>query len=157
MKNPDNMHIIPAATRGKRPGRAAHAPRTLGLAMLAALLVSACAALPGLTPQEQVRARATQRWQALMAYDYAKAYEFATPSYRALVSQESYRSRQGAALQRTSAKVFSVECPTPDTCTARVEVGVKPPLGNRYGSEIIAPVDESWVLQNDQWWLVERL
>ena len=151
------MHITPSIFHGKRAGTAASTGRTLGLALLTTLLVSACATLPGLTPQEQVRARATQRWQALMAYDYAKAYEFATPAYRALVTPASYRSRQGAALQRTSAKVFSVDCPAPDTCTARIEVGVKPPLGSRYGAEITAPVDENWVLENGQWWLMERL
>lgn len=151
------MPIQPPVTPIPQSQRAASAAGPLGLALLTTLLLSACATLPGLTPQDQVRARATQRWQALMAYDYAKAYEFATPSYRALVSPESYRSRQGAALLRTSAKVFRVDCPEPQTCQARIEVGVKPPLGKRYGSEIIAPVDETWVLQNGQWWLVERL
>ena len=157
MKHPDTMHTTPTIFHGKRTGAAASAGRTLGLALLTTLLVSACAALPGLTPQDQVRARATQRWQALLANDYAKAYEFATPSYRALVTPDSYRSRQGAALQRTSAKVFNVDCPTTDKCTARVEVSVKPPLGSRYGADVTAPVDESWVLENGQWWLMERL
>ena len=152
------MKNLPTTANTPTPAaRARHAGRPLGLALLATLLLSACATLPGLTPQDQVRQRATQRWQALLAYDYAKAYEFATPSYRALVTPESYRTRQGAALQRTSAKVFRVDCPEPDKCQARIEVGVKPPLGKRYGAEITAPVDETWVLQNGQWWLVERL
>lgn len=152
MKHPAITLLDPTlAAKAGRTGR------TLGLGLLTALLLSSCATPVSLTPEDQVRQRATQRWQALLAYDYAKAYEFATPSYRALVSPESYRSRQGAALQRTSAKVFRVDCPEPEKCTARVEVAVKPPLGNRYGAEIVAPVDETWLLQNGQWWLVERL
>jgi hypothetical protein len=152
MKNPHILNTTPAP--GAKPGRTS---RRLSLALLTALLLSACASLPGETPQEQVRQRATERWQALLAYDYARAYEFATPSYRALVSPQSYRSRQGVALQRTSAKVVRVDCPEPEKCMARVEVSVKPPLGKNHGAEIVAPVDETWLLQNGQWWLVERL
>ena len=111
-------------TNNFTPTLAAKAGSALSLSLLTTLLLSACATPLGLTPEDQVRQRATQRWQALLAYDYAKAYEFATPSYRALVSPESYRGRQGAALQRTSAKVFRVDCPEPGKCTARVEVGV---------------------------------
>jgi len=121
------------------------------------MVLAACATFNTSPPEERVRQRSTERWQAVLANDYAKVYSFAMPSYRALVSQEAFRSRQGVAVQRVSAKVFSVNCPEASKCTARVEVGVKPPLGKRFGAPITATVDESWVFEDGQWWLAERL
>lgn len=123
----------------------------------ACMALAACATLNNSPPEERVKQRSTERWQAVMANDYAKVYSFAMPSYRALVSQDTFRSRQGVAVQRVSAKVFSVNCPEASKCTARVEVGVKPPLGKRFGTVITATVDESWVFEDGQWWLAERL
>ena len=124
---------------------------------LAAAALAACAAPGAENTQEQLRQRVTQRWQALIAADYARSYTFATPTYRAAVTPEAYRGRKGVAVQRVSAEIFSVNCPEPTKCKVRVEVGAKPPLGSRYGNLIVkAPVDESWLFENGQWWVAER-
>lgn len=141
----------PYITVSVLPGRL----RAHGLLAVATLALTACASMQSAPPTEQLRQRVTDRWQALMAYDYAKAYTFATPAYRASVSAESYRSRQGAALQRVSADIFSVDCPQPNQCKVRVVVGVKPPLSQRHGPAITAPVDETWLLEDGQWWMTE--
>lgn len=121
---------------------------------LVAALLSACSAVPTASPQEQLRQRVTERWQALIAADYAKAYSYSTPAYRTLVTPEAYRGRQGTAVQRVAADVFSVDCPEPTHCKVRVVVKAKPPFGKAFDGLISAPVDEAWVLEDGQWWVV---
>lgn len=148
--NQQNHRSRPAITRPLRSV-------SRWLPLWACLTLAACASLGSSPPEDQVRQRASARWQALLVNDYSKAYTYATPGYRALVSPDNYRRRQGAVLQRVSSEVFSVNCPQADKCTARVVVGVKPPLSKRYGPVITAPVDETWVLEDGQWWLAEQL
>ena len=79
--------------------RAAAARKSALGAVLAAGLLAGCASLAPAPPEEQVRARATERWQALVAYQMDKAYAFTTPAYRAVASPARDRSRYGNAAQ----------------------------------------------------------
>ncbi|MBP6652376.1 MAG: hypothetical protein KA181_08115, partial [Xylophilus sp.] len=65
---------------------------TLTLA-LSALALSGCAAFAPATPEQQVHQRATERWKALKASQWDKAYAFVTPSFRATMTEERYRER----------------------------------------------------------------
>lgn len=155
-----NINVQPQTHQGSHPHpKSSHRTRWTSFCatLCVTLTLSACASLGSSPPEDQVRQRASARWQALLVNDYSKAYTYATPGYRALVSPDNYRRRQGAVLQRVSGEVFSVNCPQADKCTARVVVGVKPPLSKRYGPVITAPVDETWVLEDGQWWLAEQL
>lgn len=138
------MPLAPAAA-------ALRASLTLGL-----LALSACSALAPASPEQIVTQRASARWQALIAGDLQKAYTYTTPSYRALTSFERYSAGLGSVATWTGAEVLRVECET-EKCTAVVKVQARTMLAKPFNATISTGVDETWLLENGQWWLHQRL
>lgn len=126
------------------------------LISVAVSLLSACAGLEPRTPEEIVKARATERWQAMLKRDTRKAYEFTAPSYRAVVSAEKFGSKFGTAVVWVAAEVVSVTCAT-EKCTATVMIEAKPLLGAKFGNTISTHVDETWLLEDGRWWFFQKL
>lgn len=118
-------------------------------AVVAVSLLVACSAPPTGSPlrvEEEVRVRAQQRWDALVAGDVEKAYGFLSPGARQARSLGTYSAviRKGFW---SKAVVERVDCPSPSVCKATVSV--------EYlfrGSRVASPVSEDWVLADGQWW-----
>lgn len=125
-------------------------------APLAALVLSACAAMPGATPQEQVATRALERWKALLAGDLQKAYSYLSPASREAVPLERYRRSFGGAAAWKDAKIHSVTCDAPDRCVARVVVSFQPVMMGAKLPVLESPTDETWLLEAGQWWLPHK-
>lgn len=138
--------------------RAAAARKTALGAVLAAGLLAGCASVAPATPEEQVRARAIERWQALVAYQMDKAYAFTTPAYRAVASPARDRARYGNAAQWVGAEVVRVTC-EPEKCVARVRIDAKPSAIPGIGRKttLSTHADEIWLLVDGQWWLHREL
>lgn len=137
--------------------RAAVARKSILGATLAASFLAGCASLAPAPPEEQVRARATERWQALVAYQMDKAYAFTTPAYRAVASFERDRARYGSAAQWVGAEVVRVSC-EPEKCIARVRIDAKPTIpGIGRKTTLSTHADEIWLLVDGQWWLHREL
>ena len=124
----------------------------------AAIAVSACAIQPQ-TTEDAVMSRAQQRWDALVAKDFKKAYSYMAPSYRALVTPEAYVKKFGTGGRWTSVAVHSAKCEA-ERCQVkvRVEANVKIPLpGQRLGAEqhLSSYYDEPWVREDGKWWHYE--
>ena len=120
---------------------------------LAALALGGCASVAPKSPEEQVTERAEAHWKALIAGDFAKAYGYLVPSYRAIVSSADYERRFGAAGRWTNAIVHSVECEA-EACKARVRITSRlliPQFATRI-NEVNSYVDETWVREDGQWW-----
>jgi len=106
------------------------------------------------TPNDQVKRRAGERWQALIRQDFDAAYTYLSPGYRAMRSLELYKSRDfGRRVHWKAAEVKAVSC-EPEVCTAQVDVtyvylGKIEALA---GQETVAPMTEKWVLAEGQWW-----
>ncbi|WP_156391490.1 hypothetical protein [Acidovorax sp. Root70] len=132
----------------------ADAMRTATVMALVAL--SGCAAVAPQSPEKAVENRAAARWQALIAGDIQKAYTFTAPSYRAVTSFERYSSGIGGAATWVNAEVVRVECAT-EKCTAVVKIEAKPILAKPYNGTITTGVDETWLLEDGQWWLYQKL
>ena len=142
------MNPTPAATRR----------RALGAALIAGVLgLSACATKPT-TPEDQVRERAQARWNALVASDFAKAYTYAPPSFRAVSGPQEYRSRFGPAAAWKSAWVHDVSC-EPERCTVsvRVTLNVRVPQFATKLPSIETYTQETWVREDGQWWHFEQI
>ncbi len=139
---------------------AAVARRSLFIAvvMLPAVLASGCAGLGSSEPPELVvRKLATQRWQALLARDFDKAYSFAVPGYRKIKSLEHYKSnRQGAPVNWLSAEVLRVECEK-ERCKVVVQLESKPILPFVFRGNLTSGIDEVWVYEDRRWWVLETL
>ncbi len=130
--------------------------RWFSLLLLSTLV--ACANLGGTAaPENVVRQRATERWQALVAGDMNQAYGYNAPSFRAVVSSDGFRKRFGNAGTWVGAEVVAVNCPDAAKCMATVRIDFKPAFSRRSGDKISTHADETWVLEDGQWWLFQRI
>lgn len=119
-------------------------------------LLTACALLKSAPPEEIVRDRANARWAVLLKRDMHKAYEFAAPSYRAVVNEDAYGQRFGSSVAWIGASVVSVTC-EPAKCLVTVRVEAKALQGAKLGNTISLDVDESWLLEDGGWWFFPKL
>lgn len=148
---------MPSSPQTAPAARASIAANALRAGAATALLaLAACAATTPAPPEQLVAQRAAARWQALIAGDFEKAYGFTTPSYRALTPFERYRAGIGGAVTWLGAEVVRVECET-EKCTAVIKIEARPMLATPYKGTITTGVDETWLLEQGQWWLYQKL
>ncbi|MEJ5207643.1 hypothetical protein [Denitratimonas sp. CY0512] len=136
--------------------------RRLILISAVTVLLAACGAStperPGskLAPEEAVAQRAQERWDAIIAKDYARAYEYLTPGTRATTPYEGYARRLlgGVAIRWTKADVDRVECTEPGVCEAKVYITylVRPAQMGTGNLEGYSPVYEKWLRSDDGQW-----
>lgn len=126
------------------------------LALAGAL--AGCAALGPAAPAEQLVSQlATKRWDALVAQDFDTAYSLAAPSYRQLTNADAYKKKkQGVPVKWLSAKVLRVKCEE-KKCDVRIALESKPIVPFSYRGNIVSGLDESWVLEDGKWWILESL
>lgn len=128
------------------------------LAVACALLtLASCASVTSSTPEEQVKARAQARQDAILKGDQKRAYEYFTPGYRATVSAATYLGTLGTAVQRVSATVETVHCDTLEKCVAEVKLEMKQLAVRRFTGTITTHANETWLLEAGQWWLFQTL
>lgn len=145
-------------SRISHPVRTGRLRRTcVWISVGASLLLAACATLDSKPPADQVRQRAADRWQALVAGDLNRAYGYGTPGYRAVVSPEGFRGRIGSGGTWVGAEIMDVNCPEAIKCIARVRIDFKPFMGRRYGDKISTHSDETWLFEDGQWWLFQSI
>lgn len=147
----NDMKIAAIATKPRSLRRNA----VFAAVLAASLLAASCATSAPAAPELVVRERANQRWQALLAGDFEKSYNLLAPSYRAVTPLKRYRDGIGGGAVWTGAEVVSVKCnDAQDNCTAKVKISAKPLLGTRMGPQMTTHVDETWIAQDGQWWMV---
>lgn len=126
-------------------------------AVLLAAAISGCAAnfqgsakQPANSPsvEQKVWGRAQERWDALKAGQYEKAFSYITPSMRATLPLEVYRGRLGGA-KWIDVKVVRVVC-EPEVCDVSVKMDYYV-LPNLRDSQ---QIEEKWILDAGNWWFV---
>lgn len=128
--------------------------RLFTLAMLGVAL-SGCGSLLHSTPEDAVKHRATQRWQAMQAKDFKKAYTYLSPFTRGITSEAAYLREMGNGNAWLATEVVSVTC-EPQTCKTRVRLEVASPMPGKFGDKITTHIDEDWVLVDGEWWYSQR-
>jgi hypothetical protein len=119
-------------------------------AVLALLVVAGCATLDSRTPEERVKARAQERWDALVKGDFEAAYAFMSPGSQAVVTKKDY----AGSLRRDfwkSARVEKVTCPTALAC--EVDLTIEYVF---QGRRTTTPLRESWIKEGSNWWYVDK-
>jgi hypothetical protein len=121
-------------------------------AVLAGVLVAlaGCAAVAPRSPEDAVRARAQERWEALLKGDFSAAYGFLSPGSREVVSEKSYVGGLRKDFWK-SAQVEKVDCPSKDACQATVAIEYE-----FQGRRTKTPLGESWVREGSNWWYVQK-
>jgi len=141
-------------TFAKKRHRAARAAT-----LLAAVWLAGCAALAPepQTPEDIVLARANARWAAMLKADFTPAYGYLAPGVRALVTENAFAGRYGGQARWTEAEAVKVQCPSATKCLANIKLTAPTPLMRKKGDTVPVYFDETWVLQDGQWWLYANL
>lgn len=129
-----------------------------GLAALGMVGIVGCAASPGPSPEkgsaesasQAVERRANARWDALVAGDLARAYEYLSPGSRQVYSVENYSALIKPGLWK-KARVERVECPEADVCEVVVQVDYL-----IRGTAVTTPLRETWTKSGAEWWFVMK-
>ena len=136
---------------GKRfPGVAVRTALAVGLAVF----LGACASA-GQTDEERaakvVEERVLKRWDLLSRGQFEGAYGFFSPTSRSVVPLDAFVKRSGGVRWWRSMKVQKVDCRA-DTCqvTMVVEYDLKELKG------LSRTVEETWVKDSGEWWLVAK-
>ncbi len=143
---------------GRRTGRRPRFSRLL--VVVAALTLAACASTgtgAGPEAEQQVRQRATERWQALVKGEFSRAYSYNTPGYRAVISPDAYRARFGTAITWLGSEIVDLRCPETTRCDARLRIDYRPLLSRKFGDKMSTHVEETWLLEDGQWWFFQDI
>lgn len=127
------------------------------LAATAAALLAGCASMNPATPEQAVQERAQERWQALLAHDFGKAWTYLVPSYRAVVPLDRYKNSLNGGSPWVDVKVGRVQCESATKCTANVLIEGKPVGVTSFHGNIKTGVQETWLLEDGTWWLYQSL
>ena len=122
-------------------------------------LSGGCASVPKWDDAQRsiLEQRVRERYQALVARDFKKAWEYSTPSYRAIFSKQLYVKKFSYALELELTGVEIVNYDS-DAAVASVVVRVmsKPTKQTSTASFLIGAtprsLGEKWVFSQDQWW-----
>jgi len=133
-------------------------PARLALAAIAStLLLGACATAPrdhtadayaGKSIEDQVRERATKRWEALIRGDLDAAYGYFSKATRDTYPFEAYRTKMRPGMWR-QATIDSVKC-----ADGLCEVAVTVTMDHARLKGIVTPVAERWIVQDGVAWYV---
>ena len=85
-----------------------------------------------------------------------KAYALLSPGYRKVRTFEQYRAQYGAATGVKAASVVNVTCEA-EKCTARIKIEATPALMGVNVGTIATGLDETWLLEDGQWWRFQSL
>jgi uncharacterized protein YchJ len=97
-----------------------------------------------------VKQRSQARWNALIADRLSEAYEYYSPASRSVLTlQDFIRSVRSGFW--TNAQVDRVVCQSEDSCV--VEVTIEYQIR---GARTKAPVTETWIQTDKQWWYVKK-
>ena len=127
------------------------------LTLVVVALFAGCATVQSTNPEDVVKARASERWSALVKGDVTVAYAFMSPGYRAVVAERDFASRRGNAVRLASATVAGVNCSEAEKCVVTVRLESKPLMGGRFGDLIATHIEEIWLLEEGRWWLFEKV
>ena len=122
-----------------------------------AVAIAACASVPrehsaaiyaGKSIEDQVKERATKRWEALIRGDLDSAYSYFSKATKETYPIELYRTRMRPGMWR-EAKIDSVKC-----ADGLCEVTVILNLDHNRLKGIVTPVAERWIVQDGLAWYV---
>jgi hypothetical protein len=113
-----------------------------------ALVLAGCAASIVKTDEQVVAERAQERWNAVIAGDMDKAYQYISPAGRSTISLQGYKSKIKPGFHK-GARVVAVKCGTPEVCDVELEVEYE-----FMGRRTKTPLPEKWVKQDGNWWFL---
>jgi hypothetical protein len=123
-----------------------------------ALLAVGCASVggPAVSPEEQVKLRAQERWDLLLAGKLEAAYGYLSPAQRSAISLIEYqRQVLSGKVRWRAANVEKVECEGL-VCAVDVnlDIRVMAAVPGVSSFDLGRPIQEKWVRVDNQWWFI---
>lgn len=107
-----------------------------------------------ITVEERVGNRAVERWHALMAGDFKKAYGYLGPGYRSAVPLAAYEAKLTAAqVIWKKVNLKAVKCEQ-ELCTVDLGLDYRPKVKGFEAYQLQNNLTEKWVKVGNQWWYV---
>jgi hypothetical protein len=107
--------------------------------------------------EQALRQRVQERWEALIRKDFAAAYQFEAPVYRAAYSLEQYQRGFGKGLIWEAITVDQVLFEGDEVAT--VYVNMQYQMAQLIAGEVqrqSSLLTEKWIRTDDEWWHVPR-
>lgn len=128
--------------------------------LLTAVVLALLTGCASMAPKPQtLEQRVAAKWDLLVAGEYAAAYQYYSPGYRSVNSEELFlRAMSSRTIPWLGAKVENVGPCEPETCKARIALDykVQPRVPGAKPFESTKMVHENWILQKDQWFYVPK-
>lgn len=127
---------------------------TLGLV---ALLIAACG--PTKTPEQAVRDRAMERWEAILAKDYAAEYALHSPGFRSVKSERAHVNYRGSQPVRwTGYEIQEVTCESAEVCEANLKIDyeVQAQIAFVGTQKAFSFVTETWIYSGRNWFYLPK-
>lgn len=127
--------------------------RLVALAAIAAVFLAACATTGGGGGGDVVK-RAEARWEAVLAGDFERAYQYYSPGYRSSHSPGDFElSMRLRKVQFRGARFVDHACEG-DRCDLKFEVKyfVASPVPGLDKWESKTTLDETWIRTQGEWW-----
>ena len=107
-----------------------------------------------ITDEERAGERAVERWQALIAGDFKKAYSYFGPGYRSATPYAAYEAKiKSAMVEWRKVSLTTVKC-EPEVCTVELIMDYRPTVKDFKDYQMQKNLTEKWVKVDDQWWFV---
>lgn len=109
--------------------------------------------------EERLRERVQERWEAIMAFDFFKVFEYSTPAYQAAFDVGHLSSQYGGQVKRTKVDVANVEFVEGSKTDAVVSISIYFMLKLQPGfeSEEVSVTRERWSVVDGQWYFLSTL
>lgn len=100
------------------------------------------------TDEEVIAELAQARWNAVIAGDLDKAYEYISPAGRSVVTLQGFKNSMKPGFHK-GARVVGVKCGSPELCDVQLEIEYE-----FQGRRSKTPLPERWVKQDGRWWFL---
>lgn len=107
------------------------------------------------SPEQALRERVQARWDALIQRDFPTAYQFETPAYRDLYTEEDYLRGFGSTVIWEKAAVEQLAVDEEDAASVQVQLQYTiPEYAVRGLPGVTSRVTERWIQVDGEWWHV---
>jgi hypothetical protein len=110
-----------------------------------------------LVKEVSLKDRALNRWNLIIAGDFARAYDYLSPGYRSTRERQDYVTVMNQRPIRWSkANVFDEACESADACTVKVQLDfqIEMPVAGVGKVDSLSVVDEKWLRVDGSWYML---
>ena len=123
--------------------------RRLSVGLVAVILSSCAAVAPG-KPEDVVKRRAQERWDAMVKSDFEAAYRYMSPGSRSVMTAPEFIASVRSGFWK-SAVVEKVECGSAQSCEVNATIEYE-----HLGRRTKTPLRETWIREGQDWWYLRK-